>query len=155
MNINSSSPQDASNTAMNRDIMFSRDMLQKLQPTLAAGVKQMIKKFSNKSYDLYLVHIWLLKKCTDQFILLMMAVINNSIIELGMHHCPKHATIMPLLRKPELEKQDKYIHMKSSFISILIKKVVVKEHLQNTKLLLLVCLLKRSFNRNCPVAYSK
>ena len=51
---------------MNRDIIFSADMLQKFRPASADLIKEIIMKSSNKSCDLDPVPSWLLKKCISQ-----------------------------------------------------------------------------------------
>ena len=73
-NINSDSPHDASNIALNRDIMFGGNVL--------------------------------LKKCNDQCLPLITAIVNKSMTESVTPSSLKRATIMPSLKRSTLEEKD-------------------------------------------------
>ena len=69
-------------------------------------VKEIISNYPQKSYDLEPLPTWLLKKCVNQLLLLMTAIINRSKDEPVMPLCFKRATIIPLLKRSGLDKED-------------------------------------------------
>ena len=89
---------------MDADIMFNGNMLEMFRPTSEVEVKEIIIKSPNKSCDLDPLPTWLLKKCVDQLLPLITAIINRSMAESVMPLCLKRATITPLLKKPGLDK---------------------------------------------------
>ena len=65
-NISSDSPRDASNIAVDRDVMFIGDMLQKFILVSTDQIKEIIIKSPNKSCNLDPRRTWLLKNCMIQ-----------------------------------------------------------------------------------------
>ena len=96
--------------------------------------------FSNKSCELDPLPTWLLKQCTEEFLPLISAIINNS-LESGIFpsQC-KHAIIKPLLKKQGLDADDlKNYSLVSNlqFISKVLEKVAdqrIGEHLNTHSL---------------------
>jgi len=73
-------------------------ILEMLRPTSKVEAKEIIIKSPNKSCDLDPLLTWLLKKCVDQLLLLITAIINRSMYVSVMTLCLKRATISPLLK---------------------------------------------------------
>jgi len=73
---------DATNTSyhifMNEDIMFIGYVFEMFRPTSEVEVKEIIIKSPNKSCDLDPLPTWLLKKCVDQLLLLITAIVDRS-----------------------------------------------------------------------------
>ena len=76
---------DTTNTSyhifMNEDIMFNGNVLEMFRPTSEVEVKEIIIKSPNKSCDLDPLPTWLLKKCVDQLLPLITAIVNRSMDE--------------------------------------------------------------------------
>jgi len=115
-------------------------MLEMFRPTTDVEVKEIIIKSPNKSCDLDPMPTWLLKKCIDQLLSLITAIVNRSMDESVMPLCLKWATISPLLNISCLDKGDMKNYRPISnlpFISKLIEKVVARgreEHLEHSDL---------------------
>jgi len=65
------------------------------RPTSEIELKEIIIKSPNKSCDLDPLPTWLLKKCVDQLLPLITAIVNRSMDESVMLFCLKGATITP------------------------------------------------------------
>ena len=66
---------------MDADIIFNGNMLEMFRPTSEVEVKQKIIKSPNKSCDLDPLPTWILKKCVDQLLPLITAIVNRSMDE--------------------------------------------------------------------------
>jgi len=86
--------------SMDADIMFNGNMLKMFQPTSEVEVKEIIIESPNKLCHLDPLSTWLLKKCVDQLLPLITAIVNRSMDESVMLLCLKRATISPLLKRP-------------------------------------------------------
>ena len=64
-------------------------MLEMFRPTSEVEVKEIIIKSPNKSCDLDPLPTWLLKKCVDQLLPLITAIVNRSMDESVMPLCLK------------------------------------------------------------------
>ena len=81
-------------------------MPQKFRLASAEEVKKITMTSTKKSSDPDPVPNWLLKKCIDQLLPVITAIISKSVTESAMPSCLKPATIMPLLDKSGLQKED-------------------------------------------------
>jgi len=109
--------------------MCNVNILEMLRPTSEVEVKEIIIESPNKSCDLVPLPTWLLKKCVDQLLPLITAIVNRSVDESVMSLCLKRATISPLVKRPGLDKEEMKNHRPISnfpFISKLIEKVVAR-----------------------------
>jgi len=120
---------------MDADIIFNGNMLEMFRPTSEVEVKQKIIKSPNKSCDLDPLPTWILKKCVDQLLPLITAIVNRSMDESVMSLCLKRVAITSLLKRSGLNKEDMKNYLPISnlpFISKLIEKVIARrigEHL--------------------------
>jgi len=83
------SPNTICNISMDADIMFNGNVLEMFQLASEVEVKEIITMFLNKSCDLDPLPTWLLKKCVDQLLPLIIAIINRSLVESVMPLCFK------------------------------------------------------------------
>ena len=83
----SDTPNSTGDIYMDADIMFNGNMLEMFRPTSEVEVKEIIIKSPNKSCDLDPLPTWLLKKCVDQLLPLITAIINRSMAESVMLLC--------------------------------------------------------------------
>jgi len=113
--------------------MFNGHMF--VRPTFEVEVKEIIIKSQNKSRVLDPLPTWLLKKCVDQLLPLITAIIKRSMDESVMLLCLKRATISPLLKRSGLDNEDMKNYRPLSnlpFISKLIEKVVSSQAYRRT-----------------------
>ena len=66
---------------MDADIMFNGNMLEMFRPTSEVEVKEITLKSPNKLCDLDPLPTWLLKKCVDQLLPLITAIVHGSMDE--------------------------------------------------------------------------
>ena len=100
--------------------MFNGKMLQTFLPASEVDIKEIITKSPNNSCDLDSPPAWLLKKCVDQRLSLIRAIINRSMAE----------SVIPLSSERTI------ITRSIPLISTLIEKVVasgIEEHLENNQ----------------------
>jgi len=110
---------------MDADIIFNGNLLEMFRPTSEVEVKEIIIKSPNKSRGLDPLSTCLLKKCVDQLLPLITAIVNSSMDESVMPLCLKRAIIIPLLKRSGLDKEEmkNYRHISNlPFISKLIEK---------------------------------
>jgi len=88
-NIISDTPNNSCTISIDADIMFNGDILEKFRPTSEAKAKEIIIKSPNKSRDLDPLPTWLLKKCVDQRLPLIIAIVDRSMDESVMSLCLK------------------------------------------------------------------
>jgi len=62
------------------DIIFNGNMLKIFRPTSEVEVNEIIIKSPNKSCDLDPLPIWILKKCVDHLLPLIIAIVNRSMV---------------------------------------------------------------------------
>ena len=81
----SDSPNNTCNISMDADIIFNGNMLEMFRPVSEVEVKEIIIKAPNKSCDLDPLPTWLLKKCVDQ---LLPLIISDAAMFETSHHNP-------------------------------------------------------------------
>jgi len=120
--------------------MFNGNMLEMFRSTSDVEVKEIIIQSLNKSCELDPLSNCLLKKCVDQLLPLIIAIVNRSMDESVMPLYLKRATTIPLLKRSGLDKGDMKNYRPISilpFTSKLIEKVVtrcIEEHLEHNNL---------------------
>jgi len=120
-------PNTTSDISMDADIMFNGNMLELFRPISVFEVKEITIKYPNKSCDLDPLF---LKNCVDQLLPLIKFIVNRSMDESVMSLYLKRATIISLLNRPGLDKEEMKNYRPISnlpFISKLIEKVVASE----------------------------
>ena len=98
----SDTPNTTGDMSMDADIMFNGNMFEMFRPTSEVEVKEIIIKSPIKSCDLGPLPTWLSKKCVDQLLPLITAIVNRSMDESVMPLRLKRATITPLFKRPAL-----------------------------------------------------
>jgi len=114
---------------MNADIMFNEKILQMFRPASQVEVKDIIIKSWKRSCAFDPLPIWLLKKCMDQLLSPMKAIIDRCMDESVVPLCLKGATIIQQLKRSWLDKENvKSCHTISNlpFISQRIEKIVLR-----------------------------
>jgi len=77
----SDTPNTTGDISMDANIMFNGNMLEMFRSTSKVEVKEIIIKSPNKSCDWDPMPNWLLKKCIDQLLSLITAIVNRSMDE--------------------------------------------------------------------------
>jgi len=86
--------------------MFNGNILEIFRPTSEVEVNEIIINSPNTSCDLDPLLTRRLKKCVDQLLPRITAIVNRSMDESVMLLCLKRATITPLFNRPGLDKEE-------------------------------------------------
>ena len=125
---------------MSVDIKFEAQPLTKLSPATQDEVRDIIINSPSKSCELDLLPTHLLKEVLEYLLPLITDIINKSLVESNVTLSFKKANIRPLLKKPNLEKEElKNYHQVSSlpFLSKNLEKLDAKRlktHLSSHRL---------------------
>ena len=125
---------------MSADIKFEGQPLTKLAPATQDEVRDIIIKSPSKSCELDPLPTYLLKEVLEYLLPLITAIINKSLVESKVPLSFKKANIRPLLKKPNLDKEELKNYRPVSnlpFLSKILEKLVAKRletHLSSHRL---------------------
>ena len=88
------------------DIAFSGDLLNAFRPVAESEVEKLLKRASNKSNSLDFLPTSLLRECSEVFVPIITRLANLAFVEGKFPDNLKCAVVTPLIKKPNLNRDD-------------------------------------------------
>ena len=123
--------------SLDEGVKQAPETLSVFKPASVSEVKVIVKSMANKCCDLDPIPTWLAKECLDELAPYVTSLVNNSLDSGKVPSAFKQALVRPLLKKPNLDK-DEYKSYRPvsnlSFISKVLERVVSSRLMEHQNL---------------------